>query len=145
MFGLAYFLDQTYSMSNLFIGIDVLSHPRTVRLRAWLEPQWQRAWLEPQWQLRSETSRPETCLKSPYLERTDRRRLWNDALAWHSRGKAPQIIPYYAILHILYYTLYYYDYDYTTAVELSTRTTDYRVKHHSVGGLDITLQSHIDI
>ena len=41
MFGLAYFLDQTYSMSNLVIGIDVLSRPRTVRLRAWLEPQWQ--------------------------------------------------------------------------------------------------------
>ena len=34
MFGLAYFLDQTYSMSNLVIGIDVLSRPRTVRLRA---------------------------------------------------------------------------------------------------------------
>ena len=35
------FLDQTYSMSNLVIGIDVLSRPRMVRLRAWLEPQWQ--------------------------------------------------------------------------------------------------------
>ena len=27
--------------SKLFIGIDVLSHPRTARLSAWLEPQWQ--------------------------------------------------------------------------------------------------------
>ena len=99
-------------MSNLFIGIDVLSHPRTVRLRAWLEPQWQQEGKGPSnvdlefgiivrrlfppinhsvpnqrlqklelQKLRSETSRPETCLRGLYVERTDRMRLWNAALA----------------------------------------------------------------
>ena len=99
-------------MSNLVIGIDVLSHPRSIRLRAWLGSQWPQEGkgtssvdfefdiivrqlfppvnhsvpsqrlqkLEVQ-KLRSETSRPETCLRGLYVERTDRMRLWNAALA----------------------------------------------------------------